>query len=59
MNTVPDMFLNFYLVKNHKIAKNSIATKAREKISTDLEYCGKNYFTSNDVGVKGVAPFYG
>jgi hypothetical protein len=46
-------------VRNHKIAKNSIATKAREKISTDLEYCGKNYFTLNDVGVKSVAPFYG
>jgi hypothetical protein len=25
------------LVKNHKIAKNSTTTKAREKISTDLE----------------------
>jgi hypothetical protein len=31
------MFGNFYLVKNHKIAKNSTTTKAREKISTDLE----------------------
>jgi len=31
------MFCNFYLVKNHKIAKNSTTTKAREKISTDLE----------------------
>ncbi len=59
MNTVPYMFLNFYLVKNHNIAKNSMATKAREKISTDLEYCGKNYFMSIDIGVKGVAPFYG
>jgi hypothetical protein len=27
----PDMFCNFYLVKNHKIAKNSTTTKAREK----------------------------
>ncbi len=27
----PDMFCNFYLVKSHKIAKNSTATKAREK----------------------------
>jgi hypothetical protein len=26
-----------YLVKNHKIANNSTATKAGEKISTDLE----------------------
>jgi len=35
----PDMFSNFYLVKNHKIVKkNSTTTKAREKISTDLEF---------------------
>jgi hypothetical protein len=27
----PDMFCNFYFVKNHEIAKNSTATKAREK----------------------------
>jgi hypothetical protein len=33
----PDMIRNFYLMKNHKIAKNSTATKARERISTDLE----------------------
>jgi hypothetical protein len=26
-----DMFCNFHLVKNHKIAKNSTTTKAREK----------------------------
>jgi hypothetical protein len=26
-----DMFCNFYLVKNHKIAENSTTTKAREK----------------------------
>jgi hypothetical protein len=32
----PDMFCYFYLVKNSKIAKNSTATKAREKISTDI-----------------------
>jgi hypothetical protein len=32
-----DMSCNFYLVKNHKIAQNSTTTKAREKISTDLE----------------------
>jgi hypothetical protein len=30
----PDMFCNFYFVKNHKIAKNSATTKAREKISS-------------------------
>jgi hypothetical protein len=28
---VPDVFCNFYLEKNQKIAKNSTATKAREK----------------------------
>ncbi len=28
---VRDMFGSFYLVKNHKIATNSTATKAREK----------------------------
>jgi hypothetical protein len=32
----PDMFCNFYLVKNHKIAKNSTTNKVREKIITDL-----------------------
>jgi hypothetical protein len=34
----PDMFCNFYFVKNHKIAKNSTTTKAKEK-STDLAKC--------------------
>jgi hypothetical protein len=34
---VLDMFGNFYLVKNHKIANNSATTEATEKISTDLE----------------------
>jgi hypothetical protein len=34
---VTDMFWNFYFVKKYKIAKNSKTTKAREKISTDLE----------------------
>jgi hypothetical protein len=29
-----DMFCNFYLVKNHEIAKNSTTTKDGEKIST-------------------------
>ncbi len=33
----PDMFQKFYLVKHHKVAKNSTTTKAREKIGTDLE----------------------
>jgi hypothetical protein len=34
---VPDMFCNFYLVNNYKIAKNSTTTEAKEKISADLE----------------------
>jgi hypothetical protein len=34
---VSNIFLNFYLVKNHKIANNSTTTKARKKLSTDLE----------------------
>jgi hypothetical protein len=29
----PDMFRNFYLVKNHKIADNSTNTAAGEKIT--------------------------
>jgi hypothetical protein len=33
----PDMFGNFYVVKNHKIAKNSTITNAKEKMRTDLE----------------------
>jgi hypothetical protein len=33
----PDMFCDFYLVKNHKIAENSTTTEAREKISAGLE----------------------
>ncbi len=32
-----DMFCNFYLVKCHKIPKNSTTTIARSKICTDLE----------------------
>jgi hypothetical protein len=32
-----DMFCNFYLEKNHKIAKNSTTNKAGEKISTYLD----------------------
>jgi hypothetical protein len=35
----PDMFCNFYLVENHKIAKNSTTTNATEK-STHLESLG-------------------
>jgi hypothetical protein len=33
----PDMFCDFDLVKNGKIANNSATTEAIEKISTDLE----------------------
>ncbi len=33
----PDMFFNFYFVKNHKIAKNWTTTKAAVKLNTDLE----------------------
>jgi hypothetical protein len=42
----PDMFCNFYLVKSYKIAKNSTTTKAREKISTDLESLIRKEFLS-------------
>jgi hypothetical protein len=28
---VPDMFCNFYVVKNHKTTNNSATTEAREK----------------------------
>ena len=35
----PDMFCNFYVMKNYKIAENSTPTKARENISTEsLEF---------------------
>ncbi len=34
---VPDMFCNFYLVKNHKITNKSATTEATEKISTYFE----------------------
>jgi hypothetical protein len=34
---VPDMFCNFYIVKNHYIDNNSANAEAREKISTYLE----------------------
>jgi len=33
----PDVFCNFYLVKNHKIANNWATTKAKGKIGTYLE----------------------
>ncbi len=34
----PDVFCNFCLVKNHKIANNSATTEAREKISAYSEF---------------------
>jgi hypothetical protein len=34
---IPDLFCNFYFVKNYKFDNNSTTTKAREKISTGLE----------------------
>ncbi len=34
---VPDMFCNFYLMKNHKIANNSATTEAREKMNSYLK----------------------
>ncbi len=34
---VPDMFCNFYFVKNHNIANNYATTEAGEKISIYLE----------------------
>ncbi len=34
---VPNMFHDFHLLRNHKIAKNPTTAKAREKMSTDLE----------------------
>ncbi len=41
----PDMFFNFYLVKNFKITYNPITTEGREKISIDLEsFEFKNFF---------------
>ena len=33
----PDMFRNFYFVKNHKNSKNFTTNKATETISADLE----------------------
>ncbi len=43
----PDMFCNFYLVKNCKIAKNSTTSKAREKICTD--FVSLEFFKNFDV----------
>jgi hypothetical protein len=45
---VIDMFCNFHLVKNHKIADNSTTTEAREKVRKDLEYL--EFYKFADVG---------
>jgi hypothetical protein len=45
----PDMFCDFYLVKNHTISNNSTTTKARENISTDFE--SQNVYEFFDVGL--------
>ncbi len=37
---VPDMFCNFYLVKNHKFCHNSTTKEPKERISTELESFG-------------------
>jgi hypothetical protein len=34
---LPDLFCKFYLVKNHKVAKNSTTTRARGKFCKGLE----------------------
>jgi hypothetical protein len=34
---VPDVFRNFYFVKNHQFANKSATTEVREKIGTYLE----------------------
>ncbi len=34
----PNMFCNFYLVKNANIANDSAIAKAEEKFSRDLDY---------------------
>jgi hypothetical protein len=49
----PDMFCGFYFLKNHKIAKNSTTTKAREKIKqNDTQYnddahCDTQHYNKN------------
>ncbi len=42
---VPDMFCNFYLLKNHKTVNNSATTEARAKICTYFEFLEfQNFF---------------
>ncbi len=62
-NTFLDVFCNFYLVKNHKIADNLTMTKAREKISTDWEsleftgVCLTNYKNNQNLLYKIIHQF--
>ncbi len=47
---VPDMFCNFYVVKNHKIVNNSATTETREKVITYLESLQfKKLFENNPI----------
>jgi hypothetical protein len=50
---VPDMFCNFYLVKNHKNANNSVTTEAREKINTYFESI-EIFWCMFDVNLKAI-----
>jgi hypothetical protein len=46
----PDMFCVFYFLKNHKIAKNSTTTKAREKIKqndTQFKHSDPHHYNKN------------
>jgi hypothetical protein len=43
----PDIFSNFDVVKNHKIANNAVTDKAKKHISTDLE--SLEFYTFFDV----------
>ncbi len=45
---VVDMFCNFHLVKNHKIADNSTTTEDREKVRKDFE--SLEFYKFVDVG---------
>ncbi len=60
----PRYVLQLYLVKNHKIAKNSTTTEAKEKISTDLEsleffmYVGLQFKNHQILLIKLASDFY-
>jgi hypothetical protein len=55
---VPNMFCNFYLVENQKIAKNLTRIKAIEKISTDLEYLELKIFFDASMTKSKIVKFY-